>query len=500
MATVKFYLSRYVKNDADRGEIQLRFSGNRQFVKRAGTGIHITAANWDAERGVPKVRKGIKHGDNCDEIRDRLNQLTLYLLRCWEQTGEGELKENSLAVWMNDIEWSETRQEVFINGKVTEVTAWMLGSKSQNAEEDAARKREMAKFVNWYFLDAFKHYIDEQLKNGVISEVRHRTYMTCWGIWERMERYQNKRYKVKNLTTSVLYDFRHFILNEYELWETKKVVKGKYKKTQKIVEMPVPKERYKYIYLGYEVIESRGVEQRSLNTVVVHFKYLKAFWHWLIKVQKAKVDDIFATFTMDQSVYGTPFFFSSEDRQKLFEADFSKRPELAVQRDIFVFQSLVGCRIGDLKRLKKSNVVDGKYLQYVAGKTKNKSGKVVIVPLHPTAKIIIERYSHLDDDRLLPFDSDQRYNTMIKEMFKAVPDINHTVTILDPVTRLEKQVKLSEVASSHMGRRNFCGNLYEAGFRDADITSMSGHSEGSKAISRYRKVSDEKKQEMIDSL
>ena len=54
---------------------------------------------------------------------------------------------------------------------------------------------------------------------------------------------------------------------------------------------------------------------------------------------------------------------------------------------------------------------------------------------------------------------------MIKEMFKAVPDINHTVTILDPVTRLEKQVKLSEVASSHMGRRNFCGNLYEAGFR-----------------------------------
>jgi hypothetical protein len=89
---------------------------------------------------------------------------------------------------------------------------------------------------------------------------------------------------------------------------------------------------------------------------------------------------------------------------------------------------------------------------------------------------------------------------MIKQMFKAVPDIDHVVTILDPVTRLEKQVKLSEVASSHMGRRNFCGNLYDAGFRDADIASMSGHAEGSKAISRYRKVSDEKKQEMIDAL
>lgn len=89
---------------------------------------------------------------------------------------------------------------------------------------------------------------------------------------------------------------------------------------------------------------------------------------------------------------------------------------------------------------------------------------------------------------------------MIKEMFKALPEIDHVVTILDPVTRLEKQVKLSEVASSHMGRRNFCGNLYEAGFRDSDIASMSGHSEGSHAIARYRKVSDETKQRMIDSL
>jgi hypothetical protein len=113
---------------------------------------------------------------------------------------------------------------------------------------------------------------------------------------------------------------------------------------------------------------------------------------------------------------------------------------------------------------------------------------------------ILDRYKDTDDDKLLPFISNQNYNEAIKEMFKAVEEIDHTVTILDPVTRLEKQAKLSEVASSHMGRRNFCGNLYDAGFRDADIASMSGHAEGSKAISRYRKVSDEKKQEMIDSL
>ena len=86
MASVKFYLSRFIKKDDERGEIQLRFSGNRNFVKRAATGIHIYAGNWDSEKGMPKAtKKTIKYDDNCDEIRDRLNMLTSYLLRCWEQ-------------------------------------------------------------------------------------------------------------------------------------------------------------------------------------------------------------------------------------------------------------------------------------------------------------------------------------------------------------------------------------------------------------------------------
>ena len=120
------------------------------------------------------------------------------------------------------------------------------------------------------------------------------------------------------------------------------------------------------------------------------------------------------------------------------------------------------------------------------------------VPLHPIAKTILDRYKDMDDDRLLPFISDKNYNEAIKDFFKIVPSLDRIVTILDPVTRLEKQVW--RAASSHMGRRNFCGNLYEAGFRDADIVSMSGHSEGSRAIARYRKVSDQQKQRMIKKL
>lgn len=497
MATIKYYLSRYIKKDDERGEIQLRFSGNRNFVKRAATGIRITAGSWDAERGTPRTRKVNKYGDNCEEIRDRLSQLSGYLLRCWEQADEGTVKPDALTRWMADIEWRSSQESIFINGQETTVTKWYIESKTQQQEKKMEEKKERKKIENKTFLDVYSYFIEEQYNNGVIGDSRHKTYYTCHSLWNRMERYQHKQYRVKDITTATIYDFRHFVLNECDLWEMGRV---KDDKTGEMVDKLMPKKQYDYIYQGYEIMKSRGVEKRSLNYVVIQVKYLKAFWHWLMKIKKVGVEDIFLTYNMDQAVYGTPYYFTKKDREILYKADFSDNPELAIQRDIFVFQSLVGCRVGDLKRLKKSNIIDGEVLQYVAGKTKNKSGKIVTVPLHPIAQEIIKRYSIIEGDQLLPFIADQNYNEAIKKMFKKVDKIDHVVTVLDPVTRLEKQVKLSEVASSHMGRRNFCGNLYEAGYRDADIASMSGHAEGSRAIARYRKVSDERKKKMIKSL
>ncbi|MCQ2153575.1 MAG: hypothetical protein MJY44_03240, partial [Bacteroidales bacterium] len=41
---------------------------------------------------------------------------------------------------------------------------------------------------------------------------------------------------------------------------------------------------------------------------------------------------------------------------------------MAVQRDIFIFHSCIGCRVSDLMRMTKSNIV-GNSIEYVAGKT-----------------------------------------------------------------------------------------------------------------------------------
>jgi integrase len=101
---------------------------------------------------------------------------------------------------------------------------------------------------------------------------------------------------------------------------------------------------------------------------------------------------------------------------------------------------------------------------------------------------ILSRYDY-PDGRLLPFITDQRYNTYLKELFRKV-EINRIVTRLNPTTGEPEQVKLSDIASSHMARRAFIGNLY--GKVDSGIiSSMSGHIQGSKAFTRYYNISQE---------
>lgn len=67
------------------------------------------------------------------------------------------------------------------------------------------------------------------------------------------------------------------------------------------------------------------------------------------------------------------------------------------------------------------------------------------------------------------------------------------VSVLNPVTREPEQKPLYQVASSHMARRTFIGNLYKQ-VKDPNLVgSLSGHTEGSKAFARYRDIDEEMK-------
>lgn len=99
----------------------------------------------------------------------------------------------------------------------------------------------------------------------------------------------------------------------------------------------------------------------------------------------------------------------------------------------------------------------------------------------------------------------ERDKKEIGERFNSFPDsvpragLDRMVTVLDQQTREEIQKPLYEVASSHMARRSFIGNIYKK-VKDPNLVgALSGHKEGSKAFTRYRTI-DEMKKELIGML
>ena len=112
---------------------------------------------------------------------------------------------------------------------------------------------------------------------------------------------------------------------------------------------------------------------------------------------------------------------------------------------------------------------------------------------------MIAKYRDPDRESLFPFNTEQDYNRKIKEAFRRA-GLNRMVTVLDQQTRQEIQRPLYEVASSHMARRTFIGNIYKK-VKDPNLVgALSGHKEGSRAFARYRTIDDDLKKEMIGFL
>ena len=197
-------------------------------------------------------------------------------------------------------------------------------------------------------------------------------------------------------------------------------------------------------------------------------------------------------------MYGTPYYISIDERNKIYRTNLSRHPQLAVQRDVFVFQCLIGCRVGDLYKLTRENIIDGA-VEYIPRKTKDGHPVTVRVPLNAIAREILAKYADYAGPPLFPLMAEQQYNKAIKRIFLAA-GLKRRVTILNPLTREGEQRPIWEVASSHLARRAFVGNLYKQ-VKDPNLVgALSGHKEGSKAFARYREIDEEMKNELVKML
>lgn len=235
-----------------------------------------------------------------------------------------------------------------------------------------------------------------------------------------------------------------------------------------------------------------GKTVRGRNTVVTRLKKLRAACKEAVRNGEMKHDPFgLDGYRIPSEVYGTPTFLTLAERNALYEMPIIS-PGMAAQRDIFIFQCHVGCRVSDLVELHEENITEDGFLQYIARKTRKGRPTVVRVPLSDTALEIIERYKGQPDGRLLPFVDPIAYN---RDIHKIMHDagIDRIVMVQDPKTLESKPLHLWQVASSHIARRTFMALIFKETGSERITSSFTGHADGSRAFTRYTDVDDEMK-------
>ena len=444
MATIYLRLSTKSDKTTSQHEVLMRFK-HGAFAQRAKTNVFVHPDYWNDEtqsieipnwRLLTDERKQLKDELQCKS--DRLNQI-VSLVQSTFQTID---KSNVAKDWLKSV---------------------IDGFNFPTVIDDGEQPQHS-------FFDEFNTYVDTHK----FSDHRRRQNRVIWRTLKRYEAYKRLSFTFDNITADTLRDFEQFLAEEHALVEQKKY--------QKVLA---------------DIPESRTPKPRGQNTINDFMLRLRSFYIWA-NDNGMTHNNPFRHHKINECVYGTPYYITIDERNHLYNFDFSDNPDLARQRDIFVFQCLIGCRVSDLWAMTKSNIVDGA-IEYIPRKTKEGRAVTVRVPLNAIATEIIERYKGYQGATLFQFTSQQQYNRDIKTMFR-LSGLTRIVTVINPTTREEEQRPICDIASSHLARRCFVGNLYKKVKDPNLIGKLSGHKEGSRAFARYREIDEETSRELVTML
>ena len=237
------------------------------------------------------------------------------------------------------------------------------------------------------FFNQFEYFL--QVKNYPESD--NKNYITMIRMLKRFQLYKT----ITNCSEWVL-DFD--TINVDTIREIEDFIRNEYR----IVNHAV----YKVIY--EEIPEGRIPRPRGDNTIAKLMKRFRTFIKWCMKEGLLKTDP-YVGYEQKSPMYGTPYYITIEERTKIYETNLhdaweklpeekktsikeSSIPQLERQRDIFIFQCMIGCRVGDLIHFTKKNLINGK-ICYIPHKTSHDRLDSIEVPLNETAKSILKRYA-----------------------------------------------------------------------------------------------------------
>lgn len=467
MAQTNYYLGK-TTNSAGESEINLRLYVSRDIRLRVGSGIWIDRKRWGKKNdiNIPLIP-----GEEREELlktKAKLKSLT-----------------DILEDLINTSDDKSAIDRVYMEKQIKKF-------------HKPTKKKET--IVEKTIFSTMETYLSVR-KLSVPRVNNFKVMMRCLHRFELYKRKEDKnrgfRLSFNSLTPTVLKEIEDFLGMEQQIFLKYPEIYDEFSSSSRVAEKTSTRKRPPVLDKNGNVVPKGMPKQRGQNSVKDLLSRFRGFLGWAVDEEHIAKNP-FDKYTVGEPVYGRPIYITIEERNKLLNTDMSDDPVLETQRDIFIFHCFVGCRVGNLLPMTYRNVIDGG-IEYIGRKGKDKEVSVVRVPLNDTAKKLLAKYHDPDRDSLFPFYSEQKYNQRIKEAFKRA-GLDRMVTVIDQVTRLEIQKPLYEVASSHMARRTFIGNIYKQ-VKDQNLVGiLSGHKEGSKAFARYRDIDEDMKKELINLL
>lgn len=503
MSNFDLKLSSRIDETTHRSEILLRFHCGRNIDFRVKSGLYIQQnhfryfVNRDATS-----KKGIDIPDKVTSATKEIAEAKGYVLKMY---GEVVITERLITP---DVKYDQEQNKQLEAMQIAIMDAY------KQEEKETIDAKWLEKVIYKF------HHPDKRVSSISRRGKRQKSIYDLSEEYLEIKRFSydhTKAFRVLVRDLARYEAFRNKILGDRFAWNIDKITRKdiedfeNYLRNEKTLSEKYPKQ-FESILEQYPVEINvvhtfTKLQNRGENTIVKLKKKFKAFMQWLYETERTS-NRPFDGIKIGTEKYGVPFYLTKEERNLLAEADIpalweglddeekklcSKIPlnTLEVQRDIFVFQCLVGCRVGDLCTLTSKNITDG-ILEYVPSKTSDEDAPVKPrIPLNPCALKLVAKYNGVDKDgRLFPFISPQKYNDAIKAIL-LICGITRIVPVRNSTTGETEMKRICDVASSHIARRTFVGAAYKA-VRDPNIVGkMSGHVEGSRAFNRYRQIDDD---------
>lgn len=494
MASIEKTLSARA-NESGKCQLMVRIIYSHSLRLRYKSGVFVTPEFWDIKKQsvvVPRLGRLNKAAvevakKELAQVEDFLRDFTIICDIARESGRELDAKWVDRCFTLRPFMDSATdgkgnRLFLPFNGSIFTLDNIERAESLKDQEEKRAQEEESKKEQNRKLYEVIPDYC----KAHDLAPSRVKVYMVLQRLlarYEMFERLKNekkgKKYSLSlsSLCTKDIEDFREYMRNE-----------GSKKNECPEIFDRIVKE---FPLTENTNIKNRPIADRGENYVVVTMKRLKAVVNWCIETGRMSSNP-FKGVEIGAEKYGTPIYISKEERNIIADFDLSGYSKtIQEQRDIFIFQCLVGCRVSDLYSLTEANIDFEKgMLKYSPKKTEKETGIIARVPLTERAKQLIAKYRDESRKTLFPFISEQRYNDTIKEIF-AICGITRNVVWRNPTTGSNEIRPINEIASSHLARRTFVGGIYKQVQDPNMIGAMSGHTEGSRAFARYRDIDDE---------